>query len=91
MTKLKMRRRLLVTSLAMTGLLALCQTKIQALFPVMPLLIVMKRTLEKIWKKLKRISWKSMITRKRKLFLRKLLQLNPKIYFLLMRNQLSMM
>ena len=42
MTKLKRERRLLVTSSAMTGLLALCQTRIQALFPVMPLLMMMK-------------------------------------------------
>ena len=47
MTKLK-RRRLLMTSLAMTELLALCQMMIQALFQVMPLLTVMTGTLEMI-------------------------------------------
>ncbi len=37
-----------MTSLAMTGMLTLCQMMIQALFPVMPLLTVMTRTLEMI-------------------------------------------
>ena len=44
----KLTRRLLMTSIAMTGLLALCQMMIQALFQVMPLLTVMTGTLEMI-------------------------------------------